>query len=632
MEIEAKFAVTDPETWQRLKAADEIAGLTLEAGETARVHDTYLDTTGHAILAAGYACRRRQKGERLVITLKGVGESTGAIHRREELEMVLPSLQPPSRWPDGPVHDWVHQVAGGSRLAALFALEQTRTVRRIHDGDREVAELSLDDVRVLIKGKEQTYLELEVELLPDGTESDLAAIVASLESEWKLQPESRSKFTRGLALLQETQPGGAFLSAQERAVCRQIAAGENESLGRRAKALLALDEGEVQEKVGVLVGRTSRTIRRWLAAFYVQRLHFFPAHILDAIALPLLPAPEPPPKPVKIKAKAAVKLSKKVGLTPDDLMVEAAHKTLTFHFQRMLKHEPGTREGEDIEELHDMRVATRRMRAAFRLFADYLDMKQLQPFVKGLRNTGRVLGAVRDLDVFWEKTCHYLDTLPPEQQGDLEPLHRVWDAERNDKRVAMLDYLDGAAYGEFKETFGEFLEDTQAGALPLFNKRDEPRPHRLRFVAPLLVHQRVAALRAYDGLVQGPTVPLERLHQLRIASKRLRYTVEFLEEVLAPEASKLIKMVKGLQDHLGDLQDGVVASNLLRDFLTWGTWGRSSKRMSIPTEPIVAPGVANYLAARQVELKSLLDAFPQAWLPFQSSDFSGLVAASLAAL
>ena len=54
-------------------------------------------------------------------------------------------------------------------------------------------------------------------------------------------------------------------------------------------------------------------------------------------------------------------------------MDEAARKTLLFHFERMLKHEPGTREGEDAEELHDMRVATRRMRAALRVFDGYID-------------------------------------------------------------------------------------------------------------------------------------------------------------------------------------------------------------------------------------------------------------------
>ena len=60
--------------------------------------------------------------------------------------------------------------------------------------------------------------------------------------------------------------------------------------------------------------------------------------------------------------------------------------------------EPGTRLGEDIEELHDMRVATRRLRAALALFSTVLPVRA-QTFREELGWLGRVLGAVRDLDV-----------------------------------------------------------------------------------------------------------------------------------------------------------------------------------------------------------------------------------------
>ncbi len=53
-------------------------------------------------------------------------------------------------------------------------------------------------------------------------------------------------------------------------------------------------------------------------------------------------------------------------------MSEAGRKTFRFHFRRMVYNEPGTRLGEDIEAMHDMRVATRRMRAAFRVFGRLL--------------------------------------------------------------------------------------------------------------------------------------------------------------------------------------------------------------------------------------------------------------------
>jgi CHAD domain-containing protein len=328
-------------------------------------------------------------------------------------------------------------------------------------------------------------------------------------------------------------------------------------------------------------------------------------------------------------------LPERPGLEADDSMAEAACKTFYFHLQRMLYHEPGTRLGEDIEELHDMRVATRRMRAAFRVFGDYLDMKQMAPFVKGLRRTGRALGAVRDLDVFWEKTQHYLDSLPAGQQVDLSPLRLAWEAERERARERMLVYLNSERYIRFKKEFAEFLQTPGAGALPVTSRQGEPISHRLRHVVPVVIYQRLATVRAYDEWVTAPDVPLERLHQLRIAAKGLRYAVEYFREVLGPEAKEVINEVKALQDHLGDLQDAVVASNLLRDFLTWGTWGQVKAKngaMSLPSEPVIAPGVAAYLAARQTELQRLVDAFPQIWSRFQDPRFSQLVAVVVAVL
>jgi CHAD domain-containing protein len=131
--------------------------------------------------------------------------------------------------------------------------------------------------------------------------------------------------------------------------------------------------------------------------------------------------------------------------------------------------------------------------------------------------------------------------------------------------------------------------------------------------------------------MSGPDVPLSRYHQLRIASKGLRYALEFFQEVLGPEAGTMIGEVKALQDHLGDLQDAVVASNLLRDFLMWGTWGHveSQRKIAWPAETVVAPGVAAYLSARQAELQHLVRTFPQVWARFPTPGFSRLLASAL---
>jgi CHAD domain-containing protein len=148
------------------------------------------------------------------------------------------------------------------------------------------------------------------------------------------------------------------------------------------------------------------------------------------------------------------------------------------------------------------------------------------------------------------------------------------------------------------------------------------------------IYERAAALLAYDEWVSGPDVSLKRLHQLRIASERLRCALEFFEEVLAPQTGDLIKQMKRLQDHLEDLQDAVAASELLRNFLTWGTWGRAKDRKAAraPKEPIVAPGVVSYMAATQTELKRQLSTFPDVWAYFQSPEFKQSMAVVLATL
>jgi CHAD domain-containing protein len=314
----------------------------------------------------------------------------------------------------------------------------------------------------------------------------------------------------------------------------------------------------------------------------------------------------------------------------DDTMAEAARKTLLLHWNRMLQHEAGVRAGVDIEETHDMRVATRRMRAAYRVFEEFLDRKTFKPFIKMLRRTARALGTVRDLEVFREKTERYLQTLPDARKEELAPLLTVWQAEYQRAREALLAWLDDDTYARFKTEFGEFLQTPGAGAAQL----DEDVPHapRVREVLPVILLRTWANVYAYADIVNQPNVSLEQLHQLRIASKGLRYTLEFFVDVLGEEAHPLIEQIKQLQDHLGNLQDAVVACNHLRDFLTWGEWTHpTDKSARAPRTLVVAPGVATYLAVRQSEIHTLVQTFPKVWTPIQDATFKRKLLALLAA-
>lgn len=248
------------------------------------------------------------------------------------------------------------------------------------------------------------------------------------------------------------------------------------------------------------------------------------------------------------------------------------------------------------------------------------------------RTLARTLGAVRDLDVFREKTQRYLDTLPDERKAELELLWSVWQGEYQRARAELMAWLDDDAYARFKTEFEEFLQTPDAGAAPIETPDGEPRAHRVRQVLPSIVLRAWANVHAYAELIAQRDVPVERLHQLRIASKELRYTLEFFVDVLGAEVRPLIEQVKQLQDHLGNLQDAVVACNHLRDFLTWGEWTPPADKAARRSRAlIVAPGVAAYLAARQNEIHTLVQTFPSVWAPIHAAAFKHKLLTLLAA-
>ncbi|HEY5433596.1 MAG TPA: CHAD domain-containing protein, partial [Candidatus Limnocylindrales bacterium] len=94
-----------------------------------------------------------------------------------------------------------------------------------------------------------------------------------------------------------------------------------------------------------------------------------------------------------------VVLPKSPGVLADDHLAEAGRKVLRFHLARMVAREEGTRTGRDADELHAMRVATRRQRAAWRVFGDAFDSARTAKHRSRLKAVAADLGVVRDLDV-----------------------------------------------------------------------------------------------------------------------------------------------------------------------------------------------------------------------------------------
>ena len=614
MEVEAKFLVPDEQTLERLCETGSLAGYSVAPGAERHDADTFLDTSGRRLLAAGFYFRRRETDDGVRLTLKQLVTPTDGVLRREEIEALVAADVPVEEWPDGELRSRVELLTGGEPLEPMLTLAQVRVARVVRKGRREVAELSLDRVTATARDGDRGWLECEVEARGRGGEEDVAALAAALRSEWGLVPEGRAKFTRALELAGDEEDG-VLMSAAERPVHEAQATGAG-ARARRAQALLALDRGLSQVEAGRVAGLSDRRVRYWLARYRVEGTGIYDDESVD------------PGTGTAAGAAPATESKKRPDIFPTDTMTEAAAKTLRFHLAKMLEHEEGTRLGEDPEELHDMRVSTRRMRMALRVFTDYLDPQVMRPVLKGLRRTGRTLGNVRDLDVFNEKTQVYLDGLPEDFAGDLDGLLAAWKAERDKQRDVLVAYLDGKRYRRFVERTQELLEGPVEALAP--RTAVATRPQRVAQVLPGVLYKDMAVVWAFEGQLGGLETPLPRFHALRKSCKGLRYTLEFFEGVLGGGARPLIKRVKGLQDHLGDLQDAVVTSGVLRDYITWGTWRHEGHELPGPLEVIVAPDAARYLVARQEEMERLVLGFPDVWPTVAGNEFSRDLAAVIA--
>ena len=156
---------------------------------------------------------------------------------------------------------------------------------------------------------------------------------------------------------------------------------------------------------------------------------------------------------------------------------EVAYAVLRKQFGVLRANEPGTRLGEDIEALHDMRVASRRMRAAMAAFRPVLTPR-MQRFRDQFGWVASALGEVRDLDVQLERMHEWRANFPPERSAALEAVEVVLNTRREIARRRMLMVLDSRRYERLRLSFAGALKAgppksfaARAGA----NPRNRPR-------------------------------------------------------------------------------------------------------------------------------------------------------------
>lgn len=245
-----------------------------------------------------------------------------------------------------------------------------------------------------------------------------------------------------------------------------------------------------------------------------------------------------------------------IAVTPKDPASLAVRAALAAGVSRLIGNDAATRLG-DVEGLHQMRVAARRLRSDLRTFRRLVDPAWAAGLSDELRWLGALLGTVRDADVQIER----VEAMAGDLEPDLGPLLERFRRRREEGRAALLEGLAGERYVNLLDRLVDAVRD------PLVTARAE-RPVS-RALPPLVERAWKRLAPEAQSLHRG--APDDRYHAVRIKVKRVRYAAEAVAPTLGDAGRRLARLAEAaaaLQDLLGTMHDDVVMQAELQEVLT----------------------------------------------------------------
>jgi len=212
----------------------------------------------------------------------------------------------------------------------------------------------------------------------------------------------------------------------------------------------------------------------------------------------------------------------------------------------------GIREAEDIEFVHRARVASRRLRAAMRVFADCFPRKQRKRWRKQIRRVTADLGQARDKDVQIEFLCGTLDALEARACYSgiarlLVKLEKQRERLQKDVNQAVDRFQASGVLEDMLRKTKRMLTDAEARHV------DVQSPYALAQTEQHVL-RRLKQLLAQRDCLADPEAK-QRHHAMRIAAKRLRYTLEIANPVYGEGLGEFVATTKKLQTQLGEIHD-----------------------------------------------------------------------------
>ena len=241
---------------------------------------------------------------------------------------------------------------------------------------------------------------------------------------------------------------------------------------------------------------------------------------------------------------------------PDKPVSEHLKWALARHVGWLLAHDPGTRLGTASEGLHQLRVATRRLRAVLRTAQPILLPLWATSLQQELDWLSDLLGPARDLDV---QIAYFTDESTALDARDRKLLAQ-FIAHLRTQREAVQQMVRS--------------ELTSARYLELIRRLQQAAQDPSVMESPLTVRQ--LAKRAFKKLRKvihrlGPSPSDTQIHKVRIKTKRARYAAELARSSVGKPAIRFIKSARTVQDLLGIHQDAIQAELHIRQFLKYST-------------------------------------------------------------
>jgi CHAD domain-containing protein len=241
--------------------------------------------------------------------------------------------------------------------------------------------------------------------------------------------------------------------------------------------------------------------------------------------------------------------SEETAPAKDAPAVEHVRAYLRAQLEAIERHDPAVRVGSDPEDLHKLRVAVRRSRAALREARALLGDEQGQKLRDELKWLGGRLGPARDLDVLIARLSSEVAELDGPDAVSAEKIVAQLEAEREGAQRELLETLESERYAHLLALLGAVVDAAPVATSDIsLNRLTQREFQKLR--------RQVAAL--------GPDAPNDALHRARIRAKRLRYATELSSQLLGKKGDGVVSAAKAFQDVVGAHQDAVVAEESIR--------------------------------------------------------------------